>query len=155
MSIYGQLVSVAINIVKIAISIITTVIIIPWLKNTVIPWLSEKRLYGIVKTYVRAAEKMADSGFIVKSEKKRFVRDMLESKGVNVTEEIDALIESAVEELDLAVFSSISSVAGLFDYDNPSTITPEDNSEDDVDDSVESDIPDEEFIPTLEPNDEE
>lgn len=155
MSIYGQLVSVAINIVKIVISIITTVIIIPWLKNTVVPWLSEKRLYGIVKTYVRAAEKMADSGFIVKSEKKRFVRDMLESKGVNVTEEIDALIESAVEELDLAVFSSISSVAGLFAYDNPSTTTPEDNSEDDVDDSVESDIPDEEFIPTLEPNDEE
>ena len=74
-----------------------------YIKTAVIPWLKEKRLYDTVKKFVQAAEKLGDVGTIPKANKKAHVIRLLESKGIKVTPEIDALIESAVLELDNAV----------------------------------------------------
>lgn len=74
-----------------------------YIKTAVIPWLKEKRLYDTVKKFVQAAEKLGDVGTIPKGNKKDYVVQLLENKGITVTPEIDALIESAVKELDNAV----------------------------------------------------
>lgn len=65
-----------------------------------VPWLKEKRLYDIVKQFVRAAEKLAAN---VTLDKKQYVIDCLTDKGIKVTPAVDALIEAAVEELDIAI----------------------------------------------------
>ncbi len=46
-----------------------TALVIPWLKDTGLPWLKEKRLYSIVKKFVEAAEKQAEAGTIDKATK--------------------------------------------------------------------------------------
>ena len=74
-----------------------------YIKTAVIPWLKEKHLYDTVKKFVQAAEKLGDVGTIPKANKKAHVIRILENKGIKVTPEIDALIESAVLELDNAV----------------------------------------------------
>lgn len=92
------------NLLDVVISVISIVVsyyVIPAIKNDLIPWLKEKRMYDIVKKLVHAAEKMAKSGAIEKCDKKEEVVRLLRNKGIIVTEEIDTLIESAVEELDL------------------------------------------------------
>ena len=66
----------------------------------VIPWLKEKRIYGLVKQFVQSAEKWAETHDI---NKKQFVIDLLTDKGVKITPVIEALIESAVQELDIAL----------------------------------------------------
>lgn len=110
---YGELFSLAIKVVYAIISIVLTTIVAPWLKETVIPWLKEKRLYNIVKCFVQAAEKMGESGQIPKSQKKLFVVNLLKDKGITLTDEIDAMIESAVEELD----NMLSTTVDMF-YDD-------------------------------------
>lgn len=92
------------NILEIIITIISLVIaryVIPYIKNDLIPWLKEKRLYNIVKSFVRAAEKLAESGVIAKGDKKQKVIELLENKGITVDATIDAFIESCVKELDI------------------------------------------------------
>ena len=79
---------------------------LPWLKDVVVPWL--RQLYNLICYFVRAAEKLADTGTISKDMKKDYVIGLLESRGVAITKEVNALIESAVMELDMAV-------AGAFD----------------------------------------
>ena len=74
-----------------------------YIKTTVIPWLKEKHLYDTVKKFVQAAAKLGDVGTIPKANKKAHVIRLLENKGIKVTPEIDAMIESAVLELDNAV----------------------------------------------------
>lgn len=80
----------------------------------VIPWLKEKRLYSIVKKFVEAAEKQAEAGTIDKATKKRFVVELLESNGITVTPEINAFIEAAVKELDLAEKNAIGEIGKIF-----------------------------------------
>lgn len=65
----------------------------------VVPWLKEKGLYDIVKRMVQAAEKWAENNDI---DKKEWVIGKLEARGIEVNEYVEALIESACEELDLA-----------------------------------------------------
>lgn len=65
-----------------------------------VPWLKEKRLYDICRQFVRAAEKLAAN---VTLDKKQYVIDCLTNKGIKVTPAVDALIEAAVEELDIAI----------------------------------------------------
>lgn len=74
-----------------------------YIKTAVIPWLKEKHLYDTVKKFVQAAEKLGDVGTIPKGDKKAYVVRLLEGKGIIVTPEVEALIESAVKELDNAV----------------------------------------------------
>ena len=86
-----------------------TALVIPWLKDTGLPWLKEKRLYSIVKKFVEAA-----AGAIDKATKKRFVVKLLEANGITVTPEIDAFIEAAVKELDLAEKNAIGEIGKIF-----------------------------------------
>lgn len=78
-----------------------TVYLVPWIGKIAIPWLKEKRLYSVVAKLVKAAEKMAESGQITKDAKKRYVMKLLSEKGYMISDEVDALIECAVEELDV------------------------------------------------------
>lgn len=92
------------NILEIIITIISLVIAryaIPCIKNDLVPWLKEKHLYNIVKRFVQAAEKLAESGAINKKSKKEKVIELLENKGITVDATIDAFIESCVKELDI------------------------------------------------------
>ena len=66
----------------------------------VIPWLKEKRLYDTVVKMVQAAEKWSKTHNI---DKKTYVIEQLEAKGVKVNSIVEALIESAVQELDIAL----------------------------------------------------
>ena len=60
-----------------------------------------------MKKFVEAAEKQAEAGTIDKATKKRFVVELLEANGITVTPEINAFIEAAVKELDLAEKNAI------------------------------------------------
>lgn len=65
----------------------------------VVPWLKEKGLYDTVKRMVHGAEKWSENHEV---DKKEWVIKKLEARGIEVNEYVEALIESAVEELDLA-----------------------------------------------------
>lgn len=96
--------SITANILEIILAVISIIIsyyIIPAIKEDLIPWLKEKRVYGTVKKFVQAAEKMANSGIIPKCDKKKEVVALLYESGIEVDEKIEAFIESACEELDI------------------------------------------------------
>ena len=90
-----------IKIILVIVFLVLSKIVIPELTKTVIPWLKEKRLDGIIMKYVEAAEKMAAAGNLG-IPKKDYVIYLLEKRGIKVTDEVDAAIESAVIELDHA-----------------------------------------------------
>ncbi len=69
----------------------------------IIPYLKEKKLYGLLKKLVSAAEKLALSCAIPKEEKKSYVISRLHEYGIKVTPFIEALIEAAVFELDITL----------------------------------------------------
>ena len=92
------------NLLEIIMTIISLVVvryIIPCIKNDLVPWFKEKHLYNIIKNFVQAAEKLAESGAISKVDKKAKVIELLENKGIVVDKNIEALIESCVKELDI------------------------------------------------------
>lgn len=91
----------AIKTIFAIILLVLSKIVIPELTKTVIPWLKEKRLDGIIMKYVEAAEKMNAAGNLG-IPKKDYVKFLLEKRGIKVTDEVDAAIESAVIELDHA-----------------------------------------------------
>lgn len=93
----------ALKIVLAIISIIVSYYIIPSIKDDLIPFLKEKRIYSTVKKFVQAAEKLAESGVIQKIDKKKYVIDLLKENGITITPTLDAFIESAVEELDKVI----------------------------------------------------
>lgn len=66
----------------------------------VVPWLKEKNLYNTVKRMVQAAEKWNKTNPI---DKKAWVISQLSAKGITVNAYVEALIESAVQELDAAI----------------------------------------------------
>ena len=66
----------------------------------IIPLLEEKKLYHILQKLVSAAEKLAQSSAIDKSDKKAYVIARLQDYGIEVNQFVDALIEAAVLELD-------------------------------------------------------
>lgn len=103
------------EIIFAAIGVAFSGVCIPWLVKTAIPWLKEKRLYGIVEKFVMAAEKKAEDGSLAKPLKKDYVIKLLEAKGVTITDEVDAFIEAAVKELDNAVQSAVLEVAGVIE----------------------------------------
>lgn len=109
-----QLVSIAFILVRMVVGVIAAYIIVPFVKDSVIPWLQDRRLYDLIKKYVQAAEKMASSNIITKEDKKQFVINLLASRGVQVDAEVSALIESAVKELDIALKDGIDAVVDAF-----------------------------------------
>lgn len=90
-----------------------TGVCIPWLVKTGIPWLKEKHLYTIVSTFVKAAEKMANAGSLT-IPKLDYVVQMLEKRGITVTPEVRAMIEAAVQDLDIAIDGAIGQLGDIF-----------------------------------------
>ncbi len=89
---------------EIIIAIISLVVaryVIPCIKNDLVPWMKEKRLHNIVKSFVQAAEKLAESGVITKESKKAKVIELLEKNGIVVDDVVEGFIESCVKELDI------------------------------------------------------
>ena len=98
---YSELAAAILKIVIAAIALVGSEIVLPWVKHTVIPYLKDKHLYEKICQYVGAAHKLAESGALPKADKKKYVVAMLAKIGVEVTPEVDAMIESAVNTLDL------------------------------------------------------
>lgn len=127
----NELASVLIKIAGAGVVLMVSYIVVPWVKNELIPWAKDHRLYGIIQSFVLSAEKMAETGMISKEAKKDYVISCLERKGITVTQEIKDLIECAVEELDLAIESGITMVGDLFEE-----IEFDDEVDDDGDDDT-------------------
>ena len=92
------------NLLEIIATLLTLVVsyyVLPFISKDLIPWLKEKRMFSLIKTFVEAAEKLAETGAIQKADKKQTVINLLENKGFEVTLEIESFIESAVKQLDL------------------------------------------------------
>ena len=81
-----------VKIIFLVASVVVTVYVVPWLK--------EKKLYETVKKMVQAAEKWNETHPM---DKKEYVVSLLRARGIEVNEYVEALIESAVEELDIAL----------------------------------------------------
>ena len=90
------------DVYKMVFEIIISIIAIV-LTFYIVPLLRQKKLYDLVKIAVEAAEQIyKESG--LGSIKKEWVLSFLESKGCKVTsDEIDAMIESAVRRLKEAI----------------------------------------------------
>ena len=80
-----------------------------------LPWLRDKRLIGVVRHAVEAAEKLAENAAI---DKKEYVCETLRSAGYTITPYCEALIEGCVMELDL-VISAIRGTKGQDRAENP------------------------------------
>lgn len=89
------------EIVSTIIAILISCYVIPAIKNDLVPWLKEKRLFSLIKTFVEAAEKLAETGAIKKIDKKQTVINLLKNKGIEVDLATEAFIEAAVKQLDL------------------------------------------------------
>ena len=92
------------NILEIITTIISLVVayyVIPYIRSELIPWLKEQRVYNIIRNFVQAVEKMAESGMIEKADKKQKVIELLARNGIAINATIDAFIESCVKELDM------------------------------------------------------
>lgn len=89
------------KVIEAILSLVIATIVIPWIKAEMIPFLKEKRLYKIVSIGVNAAEKLAESTNMSGLDKKKYVLNYLRSKGIVITDEIDAFIEAACYDLDL------------------------------------------------------
>ncbi len=111
----GEIINSAARLLVAVILAAITAYVIPWLKGTVIPWLKDKHLYDIIKKLVEAAEKMAQAGTIPKEEKKQYVIALLKARGITVTPEIDASIEAAVQELDIATLQAVTHIGAVFE----------------------------------------
>ena len=92
------------------ISILVSYYVIPTIKDTLIPFLKEKRLLNTIKCFVEGVEKMAESGHIEKVNKKAKVIELLEAKGIEITAEVNVLIEACVKELDLVADTAIQEI---------------------------------------------
>lgn len=120
-----ELVALLLKIVAVACLGMLTKHVLPWMREVAIPWLKERHLYNLICYFVRAAEKLADTGAIDKTTKKEYVIKLLKQRGINITSEVDALIESAVLDLDMAVASVFDAIKDAFDDDSPDVFEDE------------------------------
>ena len=61
---------------------------------------------------------MANSGSLT-IPKLDYVEQMLEEKGIKITPEVRAMIEAAVQDLDIAVDGALGVLGGIFVEDEP------------------------------------
>lgn len=91
-------------IIKVIIPIlgaIVTYLIVPLIKQKTTKEQREN-IYFWVRVAVQAAEQMADAG-LINIPKKEYVINFLTEQGINITiQDLDAMIEAAVYELNLA-----------------------------------------------------
>lgn len=131
-----QITDVIVNAILTICGLVFTGVFIPWLVKTAIPWLKEKHLYTIVSTFVKAAEKMAAAGTLPVP-KLDYVVQMLEARGITVTAEVRAMIEAAVQDLDIAIQGAITDLGDIFIEEEA---TVEDEDEEAIPEASESDI---------------
>lgn len=112
---YGEIASAILQIVCAMISILLAAVVVPWLKKSAIPWMKEKQLYGLVKKFVQAAEKLAETGILDRESKKDYVVGLLVQKGYDVNDETEAFIESAVKELDMVIEAGYGEIIEAFE----------------------------------------
>lgn len=126
---YAQIALAVFRMVLTVLLVVVTGLLIPWLRKECIPWLKERRLYGLISKFVQAAEKVYEYSENAGLDKKKYVIDALRDKGYEITDEIEAYIESAVQELDLFTTAAISGIADVFvDEDE----WPEDEEDEDA-----------------------
>lgn len=99
-------------------SLIFTGFVLPWAIKTGIPWLKDKRVYGIVSMLVKAAEKQKEAGTLPMP-KPDYVELMLTQRGIKITPNVKAMIEAAVKDLDIAVENAVGALSGIFVEDAP------------------------------------
>ena len=98
-----NIISMVVGVVVLIASSVVTAYLVPWLKN--------RNLIGVVKTLVEAAEKLSENQPL---DKKKWVITQLEFLGVRITPFVDAAIESAVKQLDIAIGADfVAAVAGV------------------------------------------
>ena len=90
----------AARMLLLAVLLLFSKIIFPLVTKTIIPYLENKHLMGIVRIFVASAEKKGETGEIEKANKKEYVIGLLEKRGVPITPLVLEMIEAAVEELD-------------------------------------------------------
>lgn len=108
--IVSDFISAALRLVLLGVTILFTRVILPFVKNTLLPYLEQKSTFNTIRVLVRAAEKKGETGAIPKENKKIWVMSWLETLGITVTEKEKDMIEAAVEELDnmgQAIFDTI------------------------------------------------
>lgn len=105
----NEIITEALSYVIRAVFLVLTGLLTYYVKTKVIPWLEDKQLYTTVQRFVQAAEKLSATGELgTGSAKRDYVMELLKSKGIDCGPEVQALIESAVEELDQLKESVIS-----------------------------------------------
>ena len=92
-----------------------TALVIPWLKDTGLPWLKEKRLYSIVKKFVEAAEKQAEAD-AVRNQLVGLQAD-LETAGENYYAALDEQesAQRSMEEQQVKIDETTEEIEGLQD----------------------------------------
>lgn len=111
--IYDAVLPNILEIIGTIISLVFAYCVIPYIKNDLIPWLKEQRVYGIIRNFVQAVEKMAEAGIIEKADKKQKVIELLARNGIVVNATIDAFIESCVKELDMVTSVVLEEIKGV------------------------------------------
>ena len=109
-TLYQLIMDSATSTIRLLVYVVVAVLLVPWLKNSLIPWLKEKRLYGVILRFVKAAEKLGGSGKIDKAAKLDYVVGMLAKRGITLTPEVRALIESAVYAIDEEVAKNVNTL---------------------------------------------
>lgn len=113
-----QITDVVVDAILTICGLVFTGVFIPWLVKTAIPWMKEKHLYTVVITFVKAAEKMASAGTLPVP-KLDYVVQMLEERGITVTAEVRAMIEAAVQDLDIAIEGAVGQLGDIFVEEEP------------------------------------
>lgn len=113
-----QITDVVVDAILTICGLVFTGVFIPWLVKTAIPWMKEKHLYTVVSTFVKAAEKMASAGTLPVP-KLDYVVQMLEERGITVTAEVRAMIEAAVQDLDIAIEGAVGQLGDIFVEEEP------------------------------------
>lgn len=131
-----EITGVVVNAIITICGLVFTGVCIPWVVKTGIPWLKEKHLYNIITTLVKAAEKMANAGSLT-TPKLDYVVQMLEKKGITVTPEVRAMIEAAVQDLDIAIDGALGALGDIFVEEEA---TVEDETEETAEDGGTSNV---------------
>lgn len=108
--IVSDFIAAALRLVLLGVTVLFTKIILPFVKNTLVPYLEQKSLFRTIRILVAAAEKQGETGVIPKDKKKFYVISWLKTLGITVTKKEEQMIEAAVEELDKmggAIFEAV------------------------------------------------
>lgn len=115
---YTEIAGGILQVICALIGVLLTAVVVPWLKTSAIPWLKEKRLYSLVRKFVQAAEKLAETGVLERKDKKQYVVNLLERNGYKVSAETEAFIESAVKELDMTMQTGWNEIVDVFENED-------------------------------------